>query len=297
MFKTDFVFSSPECTGRQKAKQDVKTNTVWLAKELKSNPKDKTQPKDGAKAKNQADNKTESHKRTLSSIASPRKPKRPQPVSSYFNYSSRPSLISSSDESGEQEVLTEGKGKSKAKVKTRKHAAPIIAIDTDNEDEPQQKTMKAKTKTAMKASKTPVVPVKAANPTAALKPAKLVADSNSESESSDDSEEHNVSGAGAPNAEEFLIEAPHIIGKRKSIPIVSNKEDNEANPLLKALKQASELKAKKEQLSNDNIAGFDSDHNEGLANFTLYNKSSDEEEPAAKPKVVSCFPPSYSHTH
>jgi hypothetical protein len=40
-------------------------------------------------------------------------------VSSYFNYSSRPLLILSSDKSGEQEVLTEGKGKSKAKVKTR----------------------------------------------------------------------------------------------------------------------------------------------------------------------------------
>ncbi|KAJ7804029.1 hypothetical protein B0H14DRAFT_3486784 [Mycena olivaceomarginata] len=320
-----------ERTGGRKAKQDAKTNAVWLAKELKSDPKDKTQPKDSAKAKNQADDKIESRKRTSSSVAVADRPKKAKETPA--------------DKSGEQEVLTGGK--SKAKVKTRKHAAPAIAIDTDDEDEPQQKTVKAKTKTATKASKTPVVPVKAVKPTAALKPAKLVPDSNSESESSDDSEEHNVSDAGAPNAEEFLIEAPRIIGKRKSVPIVSDKEDNEMpdappraaqdlfdddrdsdgvmeDPLLEALKRASELKAKKGQLSDDDMAGFDSDRefheemakstryierseargrslstgswssghgldvpdtdDEGLADFALYDESGDEEEPAAKPK-------------
>ncbi|KAJ7838911.1 hypothetical protein B0H14DRAFT_3699311 [Mycena olivaceomarginata] len=319
-----------ERTGGRKAKQDAKTNAVWLAKELKSDPKDKTQPKDSAKAKNQADDKIESRKRTSSSVAVADKPKKAKETPA--------------DKSGEQEVLTGGKGKSKAKVKTRKHAAPAIAIDTDDEDEPQQKTVKAKTKTVTKASKTPVVPVKVVKPTAALKPAKLVPDSNSESESSDDSEEHNVSDAGTPNAEEFLIEAPRIIGKRKSVPIVSDKEDNEmpdappraaqdlfdddresdgADPLLEALKRASELKAKKGQLSDDDMAGFDSDRefheemakstryierteargrslstgswssghgldvpdtdDEGLADFALYDESGDEEEPAAKP--------------
>jgi hypothetical protein len=49
---------------------------VWLAKELKSDPKDKTQPKDGAKAKNQADDKIESRKRTSSSIAVADRPKK-----------------------------------------------------------------------------------------------------------------------------------------------------------------------------------------------------------------------------
>jgi hypothetical protein len=130
-----------------------------------------------------------------------------------------------------------------------------VHIDFTN---PVTFSVKAKTKTATKASKTPVVPgglltyyaahpcsypLKAVKRTAALKPAKLVPDSNSESESSDDSEEHNVSDAGGPNAEEFLIEvrllilyniylfiiqAPRIIGKRKSVPIVSD-EDNEVH--------------------------------------------------------------------
>jgi hypothetical protein len=109
------------------------------------------------------------------------------------------------------------------------------------------------------------------------------------------------------------------------------------DPLLEALKRASELKAKKGQLSDDDMAGFDSDRefheemakstryierseargrslstgswssghgldvpdtdDEGLADFALYDESGDEEEPAAKPKVVSCFPPSYSLSH
>ncbi|KAJ7712785.1 hypothetical protein B0H14DRAFT_3637376 [Mycena olivaceomarginata] len=219
-----------------------------------------------------------------------------------------------------------------------------VHIDFTN---PVTFSVKAKTKTATKASKIPVVPVKAVKPTATLRPAKLVPDSNLESKSSDDSEEHNVSDAGAPNAEEFLIEAPCIVGKRKSVPIVSDKEDNEMpnappraaqdlfdddresdgvteDPLLEALKRASELKAKKGQLSDDDMAGFDSDrefHEEmakstryierseargrslstgswsleygldvpdtddkGLADFALYDESGDEEEPAAKPK-------------
>ncbi|KAJ7868023.1 hypothetical protein B0H14DRAFT_3586639 [Mycena olivaceomarginata] len=192
-----------ERTGGRKAKQDAKTNAVWLAKELKSDPKDKTQPKDGAKAKNQADDKIESRKRTSSSVAVADRPKKAKETPA--------------DKSGEQEVLTGGKGKSKAKVKTRKHAAPAIAIDTDDEDEPQQKTVKAKTKTATKASKTPVVPVKAVKPTAALKPAKLVPDSNSESESSDDSEEHNVSLHG-PSATPEVDPSPTSVTPAPSVP-------------------------------------------------------------------------------
>ncbi|KAJ7342730.1 hypothetical protein DFH08DRAFT_811073 [Mycena albidolilacea] len=280
--------------------------------ELKTDPKDKTQPKDDAKAKNQADDKIESCKRTSSSVAVADKPKKPKETPA--------------NESDEQEVLTGGKGKAKVKsTRTqRKHAAPTIAIDTDDEEpKPKQKTVhidftdpatfpgKAKTTTISKTSKT------AAGP-----------------------------DVGVSDAEEFLIEAPRIIGQRtKPVAIVSDEEDNEMadaplraaqhlfddeaesdgkDPLLEALKRAAELKAKKGQLSDDDMVGFESDHefheqmakatwymkpiapcsrslstgswssrygltfpdtdNEGLADVALYDESGDEEEPAAKSK-------------
>ncbi|KAJ7787064.1 hypothetical protein B0H14DRAFT_2629776 [Mycena olivaceomarginata] len=210
---------------------------LWLVKELENDPKDKTQAKDDAKAKTQPNNKTESRKRTLSTVAVADKPKKVKETKTDI-------LISASHESDELEALLGGKGKSKVKSTTqtqRKHAAPTIDINTDDEEEPQrqQKTVhinftnpatfsvKAKTKTTMAVSKTPKTPVapggplamlsshflmqvKAVKPTVALKPAKLVPDSNSESKSSDDSEEHNVSDSGAPNVEEFVIEALRI---------------------------------------------------------------------------------------
>ncbi|KAJ7816575.1 hypothetical protein B0H14DRAFT_3877811 [Mycena olivaceomarginata] len=316
-------------TGGRKAKQDAKANAVWLAKELKSDPKDKTQSKDDAKAKNQANDKIESRKRTSSSVAVADKPKKAKETPA--------------NESDGQEVLTGGKGKSKVKSTQRKHAAPTIAIDTDDEEpKPKQKTGKAKTTTISKTSKTAAVP--AVKPTAAIKPAKLVPESDSESSSS--SNDSDVSDAGVPDAEEFLIEAPRIIGKRtKPVAIVSDEEDNEMadappraaqhlfddeaesdgiDPLLEALKRAAELKAKKGQLSDDDMAGFESDHefheqmakatryiepiaprgrslstgswssgyglavpdtdDEGLADVALYDESGDEEERAVKTK-------------
>ncbi|KAJ7697316.1 hypothetical protein B0H14DRAFT_3905028 [Mycena olivaceomarginata] len=306
-------------TGGRKAKQDAKANAVWLAKELKSDPKDKTQSKDDAKAKNQANDKIESRKRTSSSVAVADKPKKAKETPA--------------NESDGQEVLTGGKGKSKVKSTQRKHAAPTIAIDTDDEEpKPKQKTGKAKTTTIPKTSKTAAVP--AVKPTAAIKPAKLVPESDSESSSS--SNDSDVSDAGAPR----------IIGKRtKPVAIVSDEEDNEMadappraaqhlfddeaesdgiDPLLEALKRAAELKAKKGQLSDDDMAGFESDHefheqmakatryiepiaprgrslstgswssgyglavpdtdDEGLADVALYDESGDEEERAVKPK-------------
>ncbi|KAJ7347281.1 hypothetical protein DFH08DRAFT_809039 [Mycena albidolilacea] len=121
--------------------------------------------------------------------------------------------------------------------------------------------------------------VKAVKPTAAIKPTKLVPESNSE--------EHNVSDEGAPNAEEFLIEAPCVIGKKtKPVTIISDEEDNEmpdappcaaqnlfdddresdgADSLREALKRAVE---------DDNMAGIESDRefHEQMAKATRYIK-------------------------
>ncbi|KAJ7167453.1 hypothetical protein C8R43DRAFT_945866 [Mycena crocata] len=189
----------------------------------------------------------------------------------------------------------------------REQKADILKMSseprTSNFTNPATFPVKPKTKApkVVKTSKSKAV-APAVKTTAAIKPAKLVPESNSESESSDD--EHNASEGGPPTAEEFVTEVPRVIRKKtKPIPIVSDEEDDEMplmlrralpqvssttmksrmgphvhsmllqpDPLREALKRAAALKAKKGQLSDDDMAGIESDRefHEQMAKATRF---------------------------
>ncbi|KAJ6549719.1 hypothetical protein B0H19DRAFT_1264634 [Mycena capillaripes] len=134
--------------------------------------------------------------------------------------------------------------------------------------------------------KAPAVPAKAIKSipaTAVAKPAKLVPESASESESSDEDTDASDGRTPdvAPSDKEFLTEVPRIVGKKaKSIPVVSDDEEMPDAPprqtsravdelfdddsdtpdyIYEALKRAAAIKAKTGQVSDDDMAGDDND--------------------------------------
>ncbi|KAJ7805231.1 hypothetical protein B0H14DRAFT_3882987 [Mycena olivaceomarginata] len=177
-------------TGGRKAKKDAKKNAVWNA------------------------DKPTSRKRTLSTVAVSESVPAKKARDAVADIAS-----DAEDRTPEAQAVVKSK-KSGSKSKTRKHAPPDIDVDSD---EPEQRAKSVSKKPAAKRSEKAGSAVKPV----ARQPAKIVAESGSESSASSDNE----SESGSPSEEDDANEQELLAERPKVVPAASAKLRRPTGPV------------------------------------------------------------------